>query len=89
MKVYITKRALTEGIQVVEAILTTSETMIAVKIEPRGLVAYYHKPDWHVSWSEAVSRAEKMRLRKIASLRKLLAKLESLAFVGSHEPEPE
>jgi hypothetical protein len=41
---------------------------------------YIHKPYWHLTRAEAVKQAETMRQKKIASLRKQLAKLEKMRF---------
>ena len=82
MKVWITKYALTERIIMAEATLCDSEgvrplTMIRREISA-SCVTYYHKPDWHETRRGAVERAEQMRQKKIASLRKQLAKLEGM-----------
>lgn len=76
MKVWITKYALTTGIRKTEArVSTVSEKMVVV-----GGSVCHHKPDWHKTFQDANERAEEMRTRKIASLRKQIAKLESLSF---------
>lgn len=80
MKVWITKYALTDGIieRDVEICHEVSSTMAEVKNNPYG--EYYYKPHWHESREEAIARAEQMRLRKIASLEKQIAKLRELRF---------
>jgi hypothetical protein len=40
-------------------------------------ITYYHRPDWHETRYKAVQRAEQMRVKRIESLRKQLAKLEA------------
>lgn len=78
---WITKYALTQGILKVRAELIVGESMIKVKAtDPSYFDAYYHGKDWHRSWEEAVSRAEQMRIDKITSLKKQLAKLEKMAI---------
>ena len=77
MKVYITKYALTKGIEEMDT--TGPEGDLAV----RDAVLYhrvYRPPNWHWVRASAVARAEQMRLKKIASLRKQIAKLEKLRF---------
>jgi hypothetical protein len=39
-----------------------------------------HKPDWHTTPEAAIARAEEMRTKKIASLKKQIAKLEAMTF---------
>ena len=78
MKIWITKYALSGGISEHEA-------------EIRGSSAYPGKPfasyvgftigtDAHVTKEAAVAAAEKMRVKKIASVKKQLVKLENLRF---------
>jgi hypothetical protein len=79
MKVWITQYALTTGIQEFEAEITaTCPTMIEVPAQKYA--PYYHKPYWHTSREEAVTHAEELRKKKLASLRRTIAKLESLNF---------
>lgn len=81
MKAYITKYALTKGITVVEATAHENTNAITFKTGySMGYTQYIYKPDWHTTFSEARDRAEEMRQRKIASLRKSLAKMETLTF---------
>ena len=39
-----------------------------------------HGNDWHRTEADAVARAEQMRVKKIASLEKQIAKLKKLSF---------
>ncbi len=80
MKVWITKYALTQGIKENEANVCSdvSDEMIVVK--GIGLYGYFHKPYWHTDKQEAIKHAESMRLKKIDSLKKQIAKLEKLKF---------
>jgi hypothetical protein len=83
MRVWITKYALTEGIIETEARRCEGQgirpgqmiELESTRYEPCG--AYYHRPEWHETRRGAVERAEQMRQKKIASLRKQLAKLEA------------
>lgn len=82
--VYITKYALTTGISHVLArvVKDTNGQMIEVKM---GLhIVYFHGEgkDWHRTEEGAVKRAEELRVKKIASLKKQIKKLESLKFWG-------
>lgn len=81
-KVYITKYALTEGITERELVKGfDSGGMIAVEW-PGAVnnVMYFHGRDWYNTRVAAVGRANEMRKKKIASLRKSITKLEALAF---------
>jgi len=75
VKVYITKRALTKGIFESEVSRTHHPNMVT---QSQGV--YYHKPDWHLTLDEAITRAKDMQQRKIASIRKQLAKVEALTW---------
>ena len=74
-KAWITKYALTEGIQEVEG---------RVALEARDMFCYAgkfaHGNDWHETKAEAIVRAEQMRVAKIASLKKSIERLERLRF---------
>ena len=81
IKVWVTRYALTDGIWIGEAdIYAESPNMIGFYREkPIGLL-YVFGNDWHRTEEAAIRRAEEMRTRKIASLRKQIAKLEALKF---------
>ena len=81
MKAWITKYALTVGIQEVEGKVSD--------IGGGGMFCYgnvgygnqtAHGEDWHKTREAAVKRAEKMRVAKIAALRKSIAKLEKMTW---------
>ena len=79
MEIYITKYALTEGINKAYV----SEENIEgdrVFIKSRWTCVSYGKTDWHKTKAEAKIRAEEMRQKKIASLKKQLAKMEKMTF---------
>jgi hypothetical protein len=67
---YITKYALTTGIQTVN--------MVAGP----GTFENYHGEgkDWHRTMEGAIARAEVMRKKKIASLHRAIKKLEAMTF---------
>lgn len=69
--VWITKYALTKGIFTAWAII--DDNMIKV-----GRHEYYHGNDWHTDEKSAWERAEQMRHKKIHSLKKQIARLETL-----------
>lgn len=86
INVWITKYALTEGIYGTMATVclnvNTTGNMIAVKSTNRIVEQYFHGKgkQWTDSFEEAVKFAEKMREKKIASIRKQINKLEKLDF---------
>ncbi len=79
MKAYVTKYALTTGVLKIEA-EDCGDGMIADK--GGRFTAYYHGEgrDWHRTRAAAVERAKEMRLLKIASLKKQIAKLQKARF---------
>lgn len=77
MKIYVTKYALTAGIKECEG--TVDGNTATVKNESWGYT-YFHKGEWHMASDSAAKKAEEMRLAKIASLRKQIAKLEATKF---------
>lgn len=85
MKVWITKHALTQGIWEVDAALSgTSKNMIQVRRDKNDnhpwSAMYYHKGEWHEKKEHALAHAEDMKERKLASLRKQIAKISKLSF---------
>ena len=82
IKAWVTKYALTHGILTAESEVSgQSPDMIRFFWgEPSGML-YVHGGDWHRTEEAAIQRAEEMRTRKIASLRKQIAKLEAMTFV--------
>ena len=74
MKVWITKYALTSGITEHDA-EPCGDDMVKY-----GLMQYAHGKDWHGSRISALIHAENMRIAKIASLKKSIARLEAISF---------
>ena len=77
-KAYITKYALTQGIQVVEVVdcFDISERMVSqVNPKPGFGGMNYHKPHWHLTLEEARAHAEEMKRKKLASTEKQIKKL--------------
>ena len=80
---YITKYALSNGkILKIEARLCSdvSNTMIAYRAEGSRFDQYAHNTDWHRTLHDAIAKANEMRVKKIASLKKQIAKLEKMEF---------
>lgn len=77
MKAYITKYALTKGIEEVEGkIFGVGGTAFSW-----GAYGYAHGPnEWSYTLAEAKVVAEARRVARIASLKKSIAKLEKLSF---------
>jgi hypothetical protein len=80
MKIWVTRYALTAGIQEYDDAEQVTTNMVSV--QSIGFHEYFHVEgkEWHVTRESAIQRAEEMRKKKITSLRKSLAKLESLTF---------
>ena len=76
--VYVTKWALTAGIQTKQA--SVEERGATVREWKHGWIFTLYRKDWHRTPEAAIARAEEMRLKKIASLKKSLAKMEALTF---------
>ncbi len=68
MKIYVVKYALTEGIKEIEAQFSTSTTK-------KGAIMQYE-----ITLEAARAKAYAMRDKKIASLKKQIAKLEKMEF---------
>ncbi len=77
IKVWISKYAFSKGIYEIE----TMEPRSSLEIVRDGW-AYFHGDgrEWHRTRAGAIAKAEEMRLAKIASLKKQIAKLEKLKF---------
>ena len=81
MKFYVTKCALTTGIEEVEGHKGGGDMISYVK-EKGGSTQYAHKEgrDWHRTREAAVKRAEAMRSLRIQSLSNQINKLKALRF---------
>ena len=79
MKVWITKYALFSGIREIEAEDRGRGLISDAPMNPR-FISHYSGREWHCTEAAAKVRAEEMRVAKIASLRKQIAKLEKLTF---------
>lgn len=77
MKAWITKYALTKGILEKEV----DDCGDGMVIESNNhFPTYYHGTDWHKDKKSAIAKAEEMRKKKIASLKKKIEKLEKMKF---------
>ena len=76
---YISKYALTAGIRTETVETCTSGSGAVFRVTP-SWSTYYPKGTWHRTREEAVAKAEAMRVKKIASLKKQIAALEVLKF---------
>lgn len=83
MKAFITKYALTKGIQEVDDAELSScmGTSGMISVKSLGL-SYFHGEgkDWHKTIISAQNRANSMRVKKIYALKRSIAKLEALDF---------
>lgn len=77
MKAFITKYALSAGVLEVDS-KDAGDGMI--EYNGGGYTCYAHGDDWHATPYAAKIKAEAMRVARIASLKKQIAKLEKLAF---------
>jgi hypothetical protein len=75
---YITKYALTDGIIVCHTGYFNKHMSYACQHFPREMFYEYNKSEAWRTFEEAKADAENRRLRKIASLKKQLAKLKKL-----------
>lgn len=77
-KVFITKYALSEGIQEIDAVI--------YEINPNVIYVYYNCQFFCIGKSafldkaDAIKKAKEMRKKKIASLKKQISKLEKMTF---------
>ena len=76
MRIWVTKYAMSgKGVIPCEdASSSHVDTMVVV-----GSL-FLHRGDWHTTPEAAIARAEEMRTKKIASLKKQIAKLEAMTF---------
>lgn len=77
MKAWVTKYALTKGILEKEVLVCGKGH---VKEDRDGFPIYYHGLEWQSTRESAIKRAEEMRKKKIASLKKKIENLEKMKF---------
>lgn len=79
-KVFITKYALTKGIKEIEADIIRSRFENEEYVIDDSYSYFRIGTNAFTDKSEALKKAEEMKIRKIASLRKQIEKLEKLSF---------
>jgi hypothetical protein len=84
VKIYVTKYALTQGIWAVEAEKAPSKRNYVRTVGQ--FPTYYYKGQWCPSRKSALDHAEQMRIKKIASLRKQIKKLENMTIEVHEKP---
>lgn len=78
MKVWISKYALSGGIKEAEVRQSASNLRYVYPIGSHGSLLLWRSA--HETRESAIKAAEQMRLKKIASLKKQIAKLEAMKF---------
>lgn len=76
-EVFITKYALTTGIRLVENVEYDSEFPRMISFIGKHLREHFHRPYWHTTLEDALDHVEQMRIKKIKSMQKQIAKLEN------------
>lgn len=82
MKIYVTKYALSRGVFEAEAEVDENGFAVVRRSGWTGFDQYFHGEgrDWCSTKEQALEAAEKMRIKRIASLEKQVAKLKALPF---------
>lgn len=78
--IYVTRFALTVGIQKVEAKIHDNGAMASYRVEGHWIDTYVHGKDFWRTEEDAKARANEMVTKKIASIEKQLVKLKKLTF---------
>ena len=78
---WVTKYALTEGIQLLEG-----NVRHEISFWPDAIHPGFFGKDWHRTPESALAMAEEMRLAKIESLKKSIKRLEALQFSAPTAP---
>ena len=85
MKIYITKKALTKGIQEREIedfrIKHTKSSLTIYHQTYKIPIEWYSKPDWHLTRMEAVNQADIMRGKAIDACKRKIVRLQQLKFI--------
>ena len=84
MKIYVTKYALTDAIYEIEAETGHDPTLVRARLTKDHFEQYFHKGEYFLTIEEAMAGVEDMRTKKIASLKKQIAKLEKLTNDRNH-----
>ena len=76
---YVTKYALTTGVFTVQG--EVSEKMFIQWTDGSSSInQIFHGNDWHLNETDALSRAEEMRIAKLKSLDKQMKKISAMKF---------
>ena len=75
MKVWVTKYALTAGIEEIDHARVSEVSPRMIIIGGNIFRRVVHKPFWHTTRESAVEHANQIRLRKLKSLQKQIEKL--------------
>ena len=83
MKVWITKYAMSSrGVYTIDAAITGDGTCVVRTVIRRNRFNhYFEEGDWHTDEAKAIERFNQMKQKRIASLKKQLAKVEALEFL--------
>lgn len=82
IKAWITKYALTGGIQLVDAEVCSDVNDNMISYGGGGFSsAYAHGKEWHRTPAAALARAEEMRKAKVESMEKSIERMKALKFV--------
>lgn len=76
-KVYVTKNALTKGVEYIEVCETSSPEYVYENIK---WGRDFHKNDWFENKEDAIKDAEERRIKKLKSLDKQIKKISALKF---------
>ena len=79
-QIYVTKYALTTGIQVFVFKSMWNNTVCCKSASGLNKIELFGGPHWHRTPQDAISHAEKMRDRRIAALKRSIQRLENLTF---------
>ncbi len=82
MKVYVTKNALTRGIEELEVELVPGTSMVRTPNRESGYTQYLHGEgkEWHRTFEAAQIKARELKDKKIISLHRALKKLQETRF---------
>ena len=80
MKYFVTKYALTQGILEVDGDLSNYSSTNIMETRIDGYNILFHGNEFHHDLEYAKLKSEEIRVKKIASLKKQLAKLEAMEF---------
>jgi len=80
VKVWVVKHLFSRGIIEVTGEMTESGAISIEDKKSAWSYSHYHKGEWYSTQEEAIKKAEEMKARKLASLRKQIAKIEAMSF---------